>query len=93
VRREQMDAAQLPGFTSEEPAEIIRLRRDVAELRRPTDSSRRWFHRVSDMMRTARRGSHVPSLPWLGRWRGRGKFCMGFDTLCDSYPGSSQLAV
>lgn len=34
VRRAQVDAGQRPGVTSEELAEIKRLRREVAELRR-----------------------------------------------------------
>jgi transposase len=34
VRRAEVDGGQRPGSTSEEAAEIKRLRREVAELRR-----------------------------------------------------------
>jgi transposase len=34
VRRAEIDAGQQPGMTSEEHAEIKRLKREVAELRR-----------------------------------------------------------
>lgn len=37
VRREQVDAGQRPGITSEESAEIKRLRRENAELRRANE--------------------------------------------------------
>lgn len=37
VRRAEVDAGQRPGLTSEEPAEIKRLRREVAELRRANE--------------------------------------------------------
>jgi transposase len=37
VRRAEVDAGQRPGMTSEEHAEIKRLRREVAELRRATE--------------------------------------------------------
>ena len=37
VRRFQVDAGQRPGITSEESAEIKRLRREVAELRRANE--------------------------------------------------------
>lgn len=37
VRRAEVDAGQRPGLTSEEHAEIKRLRREVAELRRANE--------------------------------------------------------
>ena len=37
VRRAEVDAGQRPGVTSEESAEIRRLRREVAELRRANE--------------------------------------------------------
>jgi transposase len=37
VRRAEVDAGQRPGMTSEEHAEIKRLRREVTELRRATE--------------------------------------------------------
>ena len=37
VRKTQVDAGQRPGVTSEESAEIKRLRREVAELRRANE--------------------------------------------------------
>ncbi len=41
VRRAEVDSGQRPGMTSEEHAEIKRLKREVAELRRAKRSSRR----------------------------------------------------
>ena len=37
VRRAEIDAGQRPGMTSEEHAEVKRLRREVAELRRANE--------------------------------------------------------
>jgi transposase len=37
VRRAQVDAGQRPGVTSDESAELKRLRREVAELRRANE--------------------------------------------------------
>lgn len=37
VRRAQVDAGARPGMTSEEHAEVTRLRREVAELRRANE--------------------------------------------------------
>jgi transposase len=37
VRRAEVDAGQRPGMTSEEHAEVKRLRREVAELRRANE--------------------------------------------------------
>jgi transposase len=37
VRRAEVDAGQRPGLTSEEHAEINKLRREVAELRRANE--------------------------------------------------------
>jgi transposase len=37
VRRAEVDAGQRPGLTSEEHAEIKKLRREVAELRRANE--------------------------------------------------------
>ena len=37
IRRAQVDTGQRPGVTSEEAAEIKRLRREVAELRRANE--------------------------------------------------------
>jgi transposase len=37
VRRAEVDAGQRPGVTSEESAEIKRLKREVAELRRANE--------------------------------------------------------
>jgi transposase len=37
VRRAEVDAGERPGMTSEEHAEIKRLRREVAELRRANE--------------------------------------------------------
>jgi len=37
VRRAEVDSGQRPGVTSEESAEIRRLRREVAELRRANE--------------------------------------------------------
>jgi transposase len=37
VRRAEIDAGQRPGLTSEEHAEIKKLRREVAELRRANE--------------------------------------------------------
>src|ERR671911_3211874 len=38
VRRAEVDAGERPGMTSEEHAEVQRLRREVAELRRGGES-------------------------------------------------------
>ena len=37
VRQAEVDGGQRPGMTSEEPAEVKRLRREVAELRRANE--------------------------------------------------------
>jgi transposase-like protein len=39
VRQAEVDGGQRPGLTSEEAAEIKRLRREVAELRRANETS------------------------------------------------------
>src|SRR3954465_3697541 len=47
VRQAEVDAGQRPGTSSEESAEIKRLKREVAELRRANDIPEVCFLRVS----------------------------------------------
>ena len=71
VRQVEVDAGQRPGATTEESAELKRLRRENAELKRPTGSSRqhRLSSRPSSTGHTTDRGvhPHPPRPPRSGR--------------------------
>jgi len=50
-RKAQVDAGQRPGTSSSEHAEIRRLKREVAELRRANEVLRQYFPKGTDLSR------------------------------------------
>ena len=63
VRRSEVDAGARPGTTAEEPAELKRLKRENAELRR-----------TNAILKAAACGADLPDRPStrvVGNWRGR----------------------
>ena len=76
VRRAEVDQGARPGTTSEESAEVKRLKREVAELRRANAilrSLRRFSSRPSSTGRSGDRGLHPRApRPPRGRWPSMG---------------------
>src|SRR5215207_6699054 len=80
-RRSEIDAGTRPGVTTEEQAEIRRLKKENAELRRANEILRAWRRRFSRLNSTAgtamiryiderkdRFGVRGSAVCWVGSW-------------------------